>query len=354
MKLGREGYSPRERVLSAITHQKPDRVPRDFWAEPPTWNRLLTEWRLRDKEEILQLLDIDIRHLEVPGPAELHLGNGLCQNFWGERYIYRTTPWGPMRDDTKGALAGAQSFGDLERFPWPSPDVFDYSVLPERCRRFDRYALVYGFADVWQRPGLVRGWEPWFVDMVERPEWVHFLCRKFTDFYKEDYLRAAEVTGGRIDIYLLISDLGSQHGPLISPRMFREFVAPYLREMIDWIHHLGGKVLFHSCGSIASFIPELIALGVDILDPIQPAGPTMTPEYLHEHFAGRICFHGGIDMQRLLPFGTPDEVRKEVRRYCEILGGDGGYILAPAHLFQPDVPPENILAMYGKGETPAD
>jgi len=235
---------------------------------------------------------------------------------------------------------------ELERFRWPTPDDFDYSLLPGQCQRYAPYAILYGFADVWQRPALVRGWEPFFVDMVEHPEWVHFLCRKFTDFYKEDYTRAAEITGGRIDLYLLISDLGSQTGPLISKTMFREFVAPYLQEMVDCIHGLGGKVLFHSCGMIAPLIPELIALGIDILDPIQPAGPAMAPEKLIAEFGGQISFHGGLDMQRLLPHGRPEEVRAEAERYCQVLGGKGGYILAPAHLFQPDVPPENILAMY--------
>ena len=117
----------------------------------------------------------------------------------------------------------------------------DHSALADQCRRWEPYALFYGFADVWQRPGLVRGWEGMFLDMAERPDWVHFLCRKFTDFYLEDYTRAAEATGGRIDLYLLISDLGSQPGPLISLPMFREFVAPYLKEMIDRIHGLGGR-----------------------------------------------------------------------------------------------------------------
>jgi uroporphyrinogen decarboxylase len=206
--------------------------------------------------------------------------------------------------------------------------------------------LLYGFADVWQRPALVRGWEGMFLDMLERPDWVHFLARKFTDFYREDYTRAAEVTGGRIDLYLLISDLGSQTGPLISLPMFQQFVAPYAKEMIDCIHALGGKVLFHSCGAISPFIPDLIALGVDILDPIQPVGPAMAPESLAEHFGGRICFHGGIDMQQLLPRGTVEQVRAEVERYKHALGAEGGYILGPTHLFQPDVPPENVLAVY--------
>jgi uroporphyrinogen decarboxylase len=335
----------RERVLAALAHSQPDRTPCDFWAEPPSWNRLMQHLRCETKEEVLNTLQVDIRHLEAPAPPETKVGE-LVQNFWGERYVYQDTPWGPMRHDVKGALTGADSLADLEAFPWPCPDCLDRSGLLQQCLDHDSHALVYGFADIWQRPALVRGWEDFFVDMSERPEWVHLLCRKFTDFYRADYTRAAEITRGRIDLFLLISDLGTQRGPLISRRMFHEFVAPYLREMIDCIHALGAKVLFHSCGAIAPLIPDLIELGVDVLDPIQPAADQMRPESLKPAFGERLSFHGGMDMQHLLPCGTPADVAAEARRYCDIMGHGGGYILGPAHLFQPDVPPENIVALY--------
>lgn len=338
--------TPRERVLAAIEHRQPDRTPRDFWAEPPTWNRLLAHLGHDDKDRVLDSLGVDVRHLDLAAPAERELGGGVFQNFWGERYVYRQTVWGPMREDAPGALSAARTLADLEHFDWPTTDVFDHAALAPQCRRWDSHALMYGFADIWQRPALVRGWEGMFVDMVEHPEWAHFLSRKFTDFYKEDYTRAAEATGGRIDLYLIISDVGSQNGPLISTPMFREFVAPYIKEMVDCIHGLGAKALYHSCGAIRRLIPELIELGVDVLDPIQPVGADMAPERLKAEFGDRLCFHGGIDMQRLLPHGTPEQIRAEVRRYCDVLGRDGGYILGPAHLFQPDVPPENILAVY--------
>ncbi len=338
--------SPRERVLAAVAHHQPDRVPRDFWAEEPTWRRLLQYVGHTDRKRVLDDLGIDIRHLEIPPLPEKKLANGVHQNFWGERYIYQETGWGPMREDVKGALADAATLADLESFPWPSVDDFDYSTLAQQCQRHDQYALLYGFADVWQRPGLVRGWEGMFLDMALQPDWVHFLGRTFTDFYKQDYVRAAEATAGRIDLYLLISDLGCQTGPLISLDMFRQYVAPYLKEMIDCIHSLDGKVLYHSCGLIRRFIPDLIELGVDLLDPIQPVGPEMSPERLQAEFGGQISFHGGMDMQRLLPLGSTDEVRAAVDHYCATLGNGGGYVLGPAHLFQPDVPPENILAMY--------
>ena len=338
--------SPRERVLASIAHETPDRNPRDFWAETPTLNRLFAFLGHSDEEGLLTECSIDLRHLNATTPPEREIADGVYQNFWGERYLYRPTPWGPMREDIKGALAHAQTLAALEAFPWPTVDSFDYSQLKAQCRRYEPYALIYGFADVWQRPALVRGWEQMFFDMVDRPDWVHFLCRKFTDFYIEEYTRAAETSGGRIDLFLLISDLGSQSGPLMSLAMFREFVAPYLLEMIEHIHRLGALVLYHSCGAIYSFIPELIHLGVDVLDPIQPTGPEMAPERLEADFGDRLSFHGGIDMQTLLPNGTPQQIKEEVRRYCEVLGRDGGYILAPAHLFQPNVPPENILAFY--------
>ncbi len=335
----------RERVLTALNHEQPDRTPRNFWAEPPTWNRLFEYFGHRDRDRILDELDIDLRMIESVRPPEKKLENGRYRNFWGEQYVYGNTPWGPMREDVAGALDGAASLDELAAFDWPSPDDFDYSGLSEQCRRWNDRALLYGWADVWQRPSLVRGMQNMFVDMVEHPDRAHFLSRQFTDFYKEDYTRAAEATGGRIDLFIVISDLGSQKGPLISKKMFREFVAPYIHEMCDHIHSLDAKVLFHSCGNIRALIPDLIETGIDVLDPIQPL-PDMQPEVLKADFGDRLCFHGGIDMQNLLPNGTVGEVEAESRRYQNVLGNGGGYILAPAHFFQPDVPPENILAVY--------
>jgi len=336
---------PRERVLAALSGGKPDRTPRDFWAEEPTWARLLAHAGHDDRERLLCDLGIDVRHINAVTPPDRWV-DGAMQNLWGERFIFHDTQWGRLRSHVAGALADAASLTDLERFPWPSVDDLDFSGLVEECRHLDDYAFLYGFADIWQRPSLVRGMEGMFLDMAERPEWAHFLCRRFTGFFSAEYTRAAEVTNGRIDMYLVISDLGTQRGPLISHAMFAEFVAPYIAEMVSVIHSLGGRALFHSCGNIATLIPTLLDLGIDVLDPIQPVGPEMAPERLAAEFGGRACFHGGIDMQHLLPLGTPDEVRAEARRYCEVLGAAGGYILSPAHLFQPDVPPGNVTAMY--------
>ena len=344
--MQRMSMTSRERILAALRHQQPDRTPRDFWSEPPALKRLFDYVGHTDKDRLLDTLGVDVRHLQAPAPPERKVRDGVFENFWGERYIYNQTPWGPFREDTKGAMAEAKSFSELEAFPWPTPDCLDRSGLKSQCVRYQNHALLYGFADIWQRPALLRGWEGMFVDMAERPQWVHFLCRKFTDFYLEDYTRAAEITNGRIDLYLVISDLGSQHGPLISTSMFNEFVAPYLREVTDRIHDLGGRAMYHSCGMIHPFIADLIECGIDVLDPIQPISEQMQPESLKAEYGDRLSFHGGIDMQNLLPRATPIEIGAQVRRYCQVLGKGGGYILAPSHQFQPDVPPENILAVY--------
>ncbi|MGD0093602.1 MAG: hypothetical protein ABSE73_27145, partial [Planctomycetota bacterium] len=185
-------------MLAALSHQQPDRTPRDFWAEPPALRRLFAHTGHSNKDALLDSLGVDVRHLDAPAPPECALGGGVFQNFWGERFVYQQTPWGPMREDVKGALSGPRTLAELEAFAWPTPDCLDRSQLKAQCALYGRHALLYGFADVWQRPALVRGWEDMFLDMAERPECVHFLCRTFTDFYLEDYTRAAELTGGRI------------------------------------------------------------------------------------------------------------------------------------------------------------
>jgi len=335
----------RERFLAAVNGGRADRPPFDFWAEDPALSRLFAYLGHSDLQRFLDEAKVDIRGFNAGEPALLPLGDGFYQNMWGERFTYRRGAWGDEREDTLGALHGAQSLEEIMAFPWPQPDVMDYSMLWEQVReaRDKELAIRYGFADIWQRPALVRGLENQLLDMILHPDWVHWLSRRFTDFYLEDCRRAWEASRGNIDIFLVISDLGSQNGPLISPAMFGEFVAPYLREMAELIHGLGAKLMFHSCGDVYSFIPQIIACGADILDPIQPAGADMSPESLSA-FAGRVCFHGGIDVQRIMPRGTPDEVRAEVRRYARLLGP--GYIACPAHLFQPDTPAENIAAFY--------
>jgi uroporphyrinogen decarboxylase len=338
-----------DRVIKTLSGETTDRPPFDFWAEEATLNRLFAHLGHRDLERFLDDMQIDIRAFDAVQPEHKLIGGGIYENIWGERFIYQDTEWGKMREDTHGALYHAESLDEIMAFKFPSNDVMDHGRLRGQCReaRDKNLAVRYGFGDIWQRPSLVRGLENHLADMILNPDRVHYLSRVFTDFYIEDYKRAWEASGQNIDIFLVVSDLGTQRGPLISVDMFNKFVAPYLAEMAELIHGFGAKFMFHSCGNIAGFIPSMIKnCKIDILNPIQPTNAEeMTPESLRRFTgSGEICFHGGMDVQRLMPGGTHDEIKRSARHYAETFGTR--YILCPAHLFQPDTPAENILALY--------
>jgi len=334
-----------ERTLAAINGEHIDRPPFDFFAEDSALNRLFAYIGNNDLETFLDDMEVDIRGFQAIEPEYKQLGEGVYENMWGERFKYRPDEWGQMREDTYGALYNAESLDEISAFPWPDNDVMDYSKLYEQIlkARDKKLAVRYGFADIWQRPAMVRGLENHFADMAGSPENVHYLSRIFTDFYLEDYRRAWEASRGEIDIFFVISDLGTQRGPMISQKMFDEFIAPYLIEMAETIHNFGAKIMFHSCGDISSFIPAIINCGVDILHPIQPVNINMSPENL-KRYSGQISFHGGIDVQWLLPKGSVSEIQNEIKRYSSILSP--GYIACAAHNFQPDTPAENMIAFF--------
>lgn len=336
----------RERVLATIKGEITDRIPSSFRAENAEIVRLQRDTGM-SPDQFMDRFDVDIRNVSAKTPPAKDIGGGIYQNYWGERYALHETVYGPVRDDVEGALAAAESLEELMAFPWISNDDYDYSDLLAQCERYSGRAIQYGSGDVWQRPGLVRGMGNFLIDMYEEPEFCHFLSNKFTEFYVEDYRRAYEYSKGKIDIFAIASDLGTQRAPLISVDMFREFVAPYLKRVGDVIHELGACFFFHSCGMVEPFIPDLIACGVDIIDPIQPCNDNlmMTPEHLAAAYGGQVCFHGGIDIQNVLINGMPDDVRAAVDRYRNAFQSRG-YICCPSHSLQVDINSENVIALY--------
>jgi len=337
--------TPRERVMAAINHQATDRVPADLWAEDEVWERLIRDLGVRSRDDVLERFDVDLRYVSPIYPPDV-IANGVKQNMWGERWMMANTPWGMNWEHVNGVLADVSSLDEIESFPWPSCDDVDYSTLAQQCDRYDGYAIAYGNADVFERPALVRGWENLLCDTALNPDWVDCITKKFLDFYVEDFARCLEATRGRIDIFWALTDLGTQACLLQSRETFYRFIAPPIRALAQLAHSHGVKFMFHSCGAVRDLIPDLIELGVDILNPIQPAAAGMAPEGLKNDFGTQLCFHGGIDIQYLLPLESAAMVRAEVRRRAEILGQGGGYILAPSHNLQQDICTENILAMY--------
>ena len=337
--------SSRERVLMAVNREQPDRVPADIWAEPSVWKRIAGDLGCETRDEICERLAIDVRYIEPIYPEDT-FDAGIRQNMWGERWRMTETAFGRDWEHVEGALSGAQTMEELEKFPWPDCDRVDYSRLASQCDRWDAYAIFFGNADFFERPALVRSLESFLVDTLVHPEWVDYMQKKFIDFFVEDFRRAMESTGGRIDVYWALTDLGSQERLLLSRDAMQAFIFPALRVLAEEAHREGVKFLFHSCGAVRDVIPDLIEAGVDILNPLQPAAKGMDPAGLKEDFGSRISFHGGIDIQYLLPLEEPETVKEEVEKRARILGRGGGYILAPSHNLQNDIPTKNIVAMY--------
>jgi uroporphyrinogen decarboxylase len=256
---------------------------------------------------------------------------------------------GPEDNFVEFVLADAATLDDFQRHRWPAVDWFDFSDFAARLAPWQDFAVMASGASVFQHPTFLRGIDQLLMDMAVQPELAHWLMDRYTDFYLKFFDRMLTAARGQIDILRAADDLGTQRGLFFSPAMFRTFIKPRLNKLVDMTHSHGAKFLFHSCGAIRPLIEDLIEIGVDILDPLQAAAEGMDPQVLKDQFGSRLGLHGGICTQYLLPNGTPDEVRREVQRRIEILGAGGGYILAPCHVLQTDVPTANILAMSDAG-----
>jgi uroporphyrinogen decarboxylase len=347
----------KQRVLAAANRAQPDRVPMDFHGNPWVLERLTRDLGVSTHRALLTRLRSDIVDLRGvvdpkycgPRPATRELGGGVRENFWGWRQKIMPSATGPEDCFVEFVLAEAASIEDFERHRWPSADWFDFSDFAARLAEWQDLAVMASGASVFQHPTFLRGIDQLLMDMALRPEMAHWLMDRFTDFYLDFFDRMLSAARGRIDILRTADDLGTQRGLFFSPEMFRTFLKPRLKKLVDMAHSHGVKFLFHSCGAIRPLIEDLIEIGVDILDPLQAAAEGMEPQWLKSAYGDRLCLHGGICTQYLLPKGTPDQVRDEVRRRVAILGAGGGYILAPCHVLQTDVPTENILAMSDAG-----
>jgi uroporphyrinogen decarboxylase len=271
------------------------------------------------------------------------------ENFWGMRMHTVQTVVGSEEDYCDFVLATANTLEDLAAHRWPTADWFDFTDFASRLDEWSDFAVMASGASVWQHPSFLRGLEELLTDLVARRDLADFLLDRFTDIYVAYFDKMFTAARGKVDILRIADDLGTQSGLLFSPRVFEEMIVPRLRRLVEMAHSHGVKVLFHSCGSIIPFIEPLIALGVDVLDPIQVTAAHMDPLVIKQRFGSRICLHGSIDTQYVLPQGSPEEVSAAVQKMIRTLGSGGGFILAPCHVLQPDVPLNNILRLYDAG-----
>jgi uroporphyrinogen decarboxylase len=303
-----------------------------------------------DVEGVWQALEIDLSSIwpAYVGPSLETFDDGCWIDWWG---IHKRM-LGPFEEVTEPPLADAQTIADVESHPWPDPDWFDYEELRSICETLSEYALVIrdpgpNATCVLRVAMFLCGMEKFMMDMTLNPDLARAIIAQVERFYLELDRRILESVGDLTDVYQIADDVGVQDGLLISPSMFREFIAPSLRRFTAQAKDYGQQVMYHNCGSVRRLIPDFIEMGVDILKPIQPSAKGMEPAGMKRDFGDALCFHGALDIQTVLSRGTPDQVRAEVERLCDILGPGGGFILAPTNNIMPETPVENILALYG-------
>lgn len=344
----------RERVLTAIARGQPDRVPVDFGANAGTLARLKADLGCTSHRALLERLGVDI--VDLRGvvdpiycgqiPKERALADGVTENYWGWRTRVMQTLTGDETCFCDFVLGRCETVEQLAAHPWPQVDWFDFRDFAARLDAWGDFAIMATGASIWQHPSFLRGLDQLLADLLVDTEMAEFMLDRFTDFYVAYFDRMFTAAPGRIDLFRIADDLGMQDRLLISPEIFDRFFAPRLRRLVDMAHSHGVKVMFHSCGAILPLIDDLIAVGVDVLDPLQVTAKDMDPATIKTRFGDRLCLHGAMDTQYLLPQGTADDVRRVAREMMEVLGRGGGYILSPSHVLQTDVPTANILALY--------
>jgi uroporphyrinogen decarboxylase len=252
-------------------------------------------------------------------------------------------------DDSDDAIQ--RDLDTINNFHWPDAKNCDWTeTLGEidRCINAGQAVLCGTWGTFFRTTYCFFGMQNCFIKMYEAPELVDAVARHVVDFYLAAneiiYNKTKTATGNKIDALFFGNDFGTQQDLFISPELFDRFVMPYFKELVDQAHNHGIKVVLHSCGSIYRVIPRLIEAGVEILHPLQAKAKNMDAEYLCERYLGKIAFMGGLDAQNILPFGTADEIKKEVRRLKKTFGGN--YIVSPSHeTLLPNVPMENVVAM---------
>lgn len=345
---------PYERVISAIDHRQPDRAPIDYEATPEFHAKLKQHFGIGDDELLLKKLGTDIRKVRprFVGPQDRTGAPGVTaagKDFLGVVWKPVKNEFGTYNEIAFHPLAEAATVKEIEDYPWPNVDWFDFSHLKEEIARLNdrhHYAVMYFAGGAFETPWYMRGMERFLMDLVQCPDIAEAICSRAADFYKKRALRAIEQSGNRIDIIGSGGDIGTQRGMMLAPDLWRRHIKPYSRKLIQPFKDMGLKTFYHSCGSIVPVIEDFIEMGLDILDPIQPRAAGMAAEELKNRFGDRLTFHGGIDEQELLPQGTAEQVRRETLRLINVLGDSGGYIVCPAHAVQPDTPVENIVALY--------
>ncbi len=343
----------KERVLTTLARQVPDRVPINYDANPGIDARLKAHFNLApdDWAGLRDALGVDFRGVGAPyvGPR-LHTERAERQvdGVWGWITRYVEHGQGGYWDFCDFPLATADE-ETVARWPLPSPDDYDYSQVADTCRRNREYAVHVGnpgLACIMNTAGFLRSMEQMFVDLATDDPAGVLLIDRMLATQLETTRRVLEAAKGGIDFMWIGEDLGTQNSPLISMDTFQKHIKPRHKPFFDLARHYNLPVMIHTCGSSSWAYDEYIAMGLAAADTLQPEARDMSPEYLKRRFGDRLAFHGCISTGGPVAFGTVQETIEYCRRTLEIMMPGGGYCFAPTHALQDNSLTENVVAMY--------
>jgi len=370
--------TPRERVLATINHEVPDRVPLIMGVSNATGIKMKPYRELKQligveaadnyiyqwpelgtaeiDEETMLRLRVDVRAV-----LDLESAENRARNQTREPHSTYISSWGTGQEEVKPGewypgvhpLADANTLAEIENYPWPDMSdptrVAHVKAQAQKLADENQYAIM---ATPWllfplERAFGLQGMGNFLTNLALYPDFARALLKKNTELCKTMMGNFLNAIGDNIDIIKIGDDLGTQESLLMSPKMYRDILKPLHADLIAYTkERTHARVLFHTDGDVQPLIDDFVEIGIDILNPIQTSAGKMSDlAGLKQRFGKRIIFCGGIDTHQVLPHGSVEEVRQEVRRVIEIMGPDGGYMVASVHTVMNDVPAENILAM---------
>lgn len=368
---GDKSMNSRERVARLLDRQETDKLPIDFGGTVVTCMdrgahaKLKSYFGIRDEksdeiidftmgtvepcEQLKVKFESDFRRIPLNFPKP-EIAGGAFENGFGMKFK-KADPH-EYFDVVCNPLQNAE-ISDIEKMAMPNPDDGRlYRGLRDRAKELHEnsgYALVadFGVPGFYETSQKLRGYENLACDLLENAPFVFALYDRLLELQKKFFKNYLECVGKYVQVIGYADDLGMQDRPQISPDTYRKMIKPYHKEIFGFIRErTQAKILFHSCGAIFPLIGELIEAGIDILNPVQVMAKDMDPSKLKDAFGEKTIFWGGIDQQHILPECPPQKICAEVERMIGAMGKNGGYIIAPGHNIQADVPPENVVAMY--------
>lgn len=332
-------------------HQPVDRVPAAFEAVGNVKEKLMKHYGFTEHEQLMDKFGIDIVYVgpKYVGPELKKYindeGKRVQETFWGYEETFHNTGIDTYATTSYFPLNGIESVEEMGDFKFPDPDWFDYSTIEAQCDKYPDKAVVVGHEGPFQIVTYLMEMDQFFIAMATEPELAEKILEGISKFELEYYKRIFEAGKGKIDVLRTHDDYGTQISLLFSMDMWREFYKENTKKLVDLTHSYNAFFQQHSCGAVGPIIPELIQCGVDALEPIQKV-EGLEVETLAQLYDSKIAFHGGVDTQQILPYGTVEEVKAETEKFIQTLGKNSGYILMASQGFEGDVPIENIEAVY--------